>query len=75
MPKKKMTRYQANKQILEQLTMLVEKYPDWRFNQILSNTDVVLEGNDMFFDESIETLERLENSIIMKGLKDEVDSK
>lgn len=75
MPKKKMTRYQANKQILEQLTKLVEKYPDWRFNQILSNTDVVLEGNDMFFDESIETLERLENSIIMKGLKDEVDSK
>ena len=60
MPKKKMTRYQANKQILEKLTKLVEKYPDWRFNQILSNTDVVLEGQDMFYDESTETLERLE---------------
>lgn len=60
MPKKKMTRYQANKQILEKLAELVEKYPDWRFNQILSNTDVVLEGQDMFYDESTETLERLE---------------
>lgn len=60
MPKKKMTRYQANKQILEKLAKLVEKYPDWRFNQILSNTDVVLEGQDMFYDESTETLKRLE---------------
>lgn len=60
MPKKKMTRYQANKQILEKLAKLVEKYPAWRFNQILSNTDVVLEGQDMFYDESTETLERLE---------------
>ena len=63
MPKKKMTRYQANKQILEKLTKLVEKYPDWRFNQILSNTDIVLEGQDMFYDESTETLERLEARI------------
>ena len=60
---KKCSRYQANKQILEKLAKLVEKYPDWRFNQILSNTDVVLEGQDMFYDESTETLERLESRI------------
>ena len=57
---KKYSRYQANKLILAKLEKLVERYPDWRFNQILSNTDVVLEGKDMFYDESTETLERLE---------------
>ena len=64
---KKMSRYQANKKILKVLKKLVERWPNWRFNQILLNADVTLEGKDMFFDESIETLDRMDHNDIVLG--------
>lgn len=58
-----MTRYQANKAILALLTTFVEEYPDWRFGQILVNSNVLSHSNgetceDPFYEESIETLEK-----------------
>lgn len=62
---KKMSRYQTNKKILTLLEKLVERWPTWRFNQILLNADVTLEGKDMFFDESTETLDRMNHNDIV----------
>ena len=55
----RMTRHQANKEILKRLEALVDKFPDWRFNQILQNTYVTVRDMDMFYDEPTDTLERM----------------
>jgi hypothetical protein len=60
-----MTRQAANYEILNKLYAIVEKHPDWRFHQILQNLDInlrdvaTLRCFDQFYEESEETLERI----------------
>ena len=54
-----MTRLEANRSILKELSELVEKHPDWRFHQILMNFDIETPGQDKFYEESNETLHGL----------------
>ena len=59
-----MTRQEANKKILEKLTKMVEKYPDWRFGQLLVNCDLleIIEPGivaDPFHEESEQTLKNI----------------
>ena len=61
-----MTRQEANKKILDILGYYVDKYPDWRFGQILVNSNIVTIVNtsngticdDPFYEESEVTLEK-----------------
>lgn len=63
-------RQESNLQILDILKMYVMKYPDIRFGQALSNlniieynySDVMPKTQDPFHDESIDILERVENT-------------
>jgi len=60
-----MNRLEANRKIVAALTAAVEKYPDWRFHQLLQN--IGLEPHpmasdakiDRFYEESTETLEKM----------------
>lgn len=59
-----MTRQEANKKILEKLAIMVEKYPDWRFGQLLVNCDlleIIKPGivADPFHEESEQTLKNI----------------
>ena len=60
-----MARQAANYEILNKLYAAVEQHPDWRFHQILQNLDVnlrdvtTLKCFDQFYEESEETLERI----------------
>jgi hypothetical protein len=67
-------RQAANRDILAHLYTLVELYPDLRFGQILVNLDViqyqrdpasfdVIGIKDPFNEESVETLQRVNNTI------------
>ena len=58
-----MTRLEANIKILDIVKQLACMFPDMRFNQLLTNTKVVLEGKDQFYEESEKTLDRLRNYI------------
>ena len=58
-----MTRLEANIKILDIVKQLACMFPDMRFNQLLINTQVVLEGKDQFYEESEKTLDRLRNYI------------
>lgn len=49
-----MTRQEANTEILKYLELYVKTYPDWRFEQILSNLALV---EIDFYKESTVTLE------------------
>lgn len=63
------SRYDANIQIVIILNDLVSEHPDWRFQQILQNMEISSrEGKDLFYEESIDTLNRLrENYLIYKN--------
>jgi len=62
-----MERQKYNKLILETLSKLVEKYPDLRFGQILTNAEVIIYENDYdeivpkdpFYEESEITWKRM----------------
>lgn len=57
-------RQRANREILTMIEKVVEQEPDWRFGQILFNLGVVSHNSgDIFFDESVEILERMKSSI------------
>lgn len=68
-----MTRQEANRKILNILKEYIEKYPHQRFGQLLCNTHIVEQDSqltsnkveiftkDPFYEESEETLKRLEN--------------
>ena len=57
-------RQRANREILTMIEKIVEQEPDWRFGQILFNLGVVwYNSGDIFFDESVEILERMKSSI------------
>lgn len=67
-----MTRQAANYEILNTLYAIVERYPDWRFHQILQNLQINLREVtefkclDQFYEESEETLERVKQMVIVK---------
>ena len=69
-----MKRQEANRKILNLLSAAVEQHPDWRFHQILQNLDInirdvtTLRCFDQFYEESVDTLERIE-VIVKKKIK------
>lgn len=67
-------RYESNQRIVEILSELVEKFPQWRFQQILQNADIV-SGNegDTFYEESCDTLTTLTNNAIVKSILSHTD--
>ena len=63
-----MLRQEANKKILEKLAIMIEKYPDMRFGQLLVNLNIIqtdYEGRimDPFFKESVNILEDINNAL------------
>ena len=52
-------RLRSNRLIVARLAKLVEKYPDWRFHQLLQNVGVSRPGEDQFYEESKKTLENM----------------
>lgn len=58
-----MTRQEANRKILEKISKVVEREPDWRFHQILQNIGVTQGGYDQWHEESAETLSNIDPSI------------
>lgn len=68
-------RYESNTEILKILQMVADKYPDWRFWQILWNVFIDLK-QDRFYEESYDSLEIIKQSIkelypsIYKEIKD-----
>lgn len=62
-------RYESNQRIVEILSELVEKFPQWRFQQILQNVDIASRnGEDMFYEESYDTLTVLTNNPIVRKI-------
>ena len=51
-------RQEYNYKCLDKLKELIEKYPDWRFTQIIFNVGL---AKDRFYEEPNETLKTLEN--------------
>lgn len=63
------TRYEANKAILTILTSVVDTFPDWRFQQILQNTELVsMLSKDLFYEESLVTLEKMLNNCLVNSV-------
>lgn len=63
------SRYDSNKAIIEIISLVVEKFPDWRFHQILQNIEIIGRlGEDLFYEESIETLERMLNNCLINSI-------
>ena len=56
-------RQEANRKIMETLGRLVEKYPDWRFQQILQNSGAVMPNGDQWYEESEQTLGNIEKTV------------
>ena len=52
-------RQEANRELIENLAVYVEKYPDLRFGQILEDFGFVMKDIDLFNEESVDTLERV----------------
>ena len=55
------SRLDANRAIVKIIAGAVEKFPDWRFHQIMQNLGLELgtPGWDLFYEESEKTLARL----------------
>lgn len=51
-------RQEYNYKCLDKLKELIEKYPDWRFMQIIFNIGL---AEDRFYEESIDTFEKIKN--------------
>ena len=60
-------RQEYNNKLLKALQEIVNAFPDWRFQQILQNIDIV-DGSDQFFEESKITYNNLKNSKIYKNI-------
>lgn len=62
-------RYESNQRIVEILSELVEKFPQWRFQQILQNVDIASRnGEDLFYEESYDTLTTMTNNAIVRPI-------
>ena len=59
MKKGKSERLAANEAILARLAEIAARNPDWRFHQLLQNARVEAPGEDRFYEESAETLRRM----------------
>ena len=58
-----MNRQQYNKQILNELSKLIDLYPDQRFGQLIANYILLnYRQRDIFFEESKQTLENVLNN-------------
>lgn len=65
-----MTRQEYNRLIVKKLSVLIEKYPDLRFGQLLVNCEIVkvipsdkqLLAEDPFYEEPEITWERMKNN-------------
>lgn len=61
------SRQEVNRKLVKILSDAVEKYPDWRFGQILFNYNFItrkpssFDIEDPFYEESEETLNKLRN--------------
>ena len=55
-------RQEYNYKCLDKLKELIEKYPDWRFTQIIFNVGL---AEDRFYEEPNETLKTLENGELL----------
>ena len=61
-------RYESNQRIVEILSELVEKFPQWRFQQILQNVDIASRnGEDLFYEESYDTLTTMTNNATVRS--------
>ena len=59
-----MARQDDNRKILRELGKLIDKYPDQRFGQLIANYIFPFyREEDIFFEESSKTLEKLEADI------------
>lgn len=63
-----MSRLEYNRKIIKVLSHVIEKYPDWRFGQILTNCDIITGSciesgrsvvSDPFYVESKDIFERM----------------
>lgn len=54
-----LSRYQANCLIMAKLQRLVDKWPQFRFQQLLQNCGIAENGCDKYYEESTKTLEKL----------------
>lgn len=62
-------RYESNQRIVEILSELVEKFPQWRFQQILQNVDITSRnGEDLFYEESYDTLTTMTNNATVRSI-------
>lgn len=62
-------RYESNQKIIEILSKLVERFPQWRFQQILQNVDIASrDGEDLFYEESYDTLTTMTNNAIVGSI-------
>lgn len=52
-------RLATNREIVAKLSMLVEKYPCWRFHQLLMNVGIEEPGQDKWYEESEATMVKL----------------
>lgn len=63
------TRQQCNKAIMVIIETIIAVYPDWRFQQVLTNIGIA-STEDLFYEESRKTLTLLlENEVVKKYFK------
>ena len=55
-----MTRKEANEQLVKEIAKWVERFPDWRFHQILHNIGVEKSNVDQWYEESDTTLKNVQ---------------
>lgn len=68
-------RYESNQRIVEILSELVERFPQWRFQQILQNVDIASrDGEDLFYEESYDTLTTLINNPTVSAILSQTDN-
>ena len=68
-------RYESNQKIIEILSKLVERFPQWRFQQILQNVDIASrDGEDLFYEESYDTLTTLINNTTVRASLSQTDN-
>lgn len=63
-----MTRQQANREILKNLSALVEAYPNLRFHQLLTNADVLMTHRDVDCTIRVHDEYYLESEALLKRL-------
>ena len=68
-------RYESDQRIVEILSELVEKFPQWRFQQILQNVDIASRnGEDLFYEESYDTLTTMTNNATVSAILSQTDN-